>query len=801
MAILADFYSAIVGEHCRQEIFVVRLRSSLFFMITRLFQACRGAGTEIHKMELTVKGVVAIFACFLAVFTQTISANANYSGNCETPIDVAFLMDSSGSLGRSNYNRLKETVYNMGTYFGVSPMGSHASIILYSDYYEIASKFDQFMTIGQFRTTVLRLKYLSQRSRMDASLTAAQSQIFTRKGNTRDFLPKVAILFTDGKQSRFRDRVPLPEAARKLRENGVNIFVIGIGSGPSKSELESMVVDRENHIYRSQNFRDLKDQSEAVAGKICELFGARKRDVSPNPVDIGFLLHGADSLSKKDRNKAKQFISSVATTLGIEVPNSRAALLQYNEGVGSVFTFSKYTDLTNFYDNLHRLPVSTGKNQIDVAIREASKQIFSSESRLAVSRVAVLLTFGKPLNIQQAQIAVIQLRSKGVKLFVVHVGSAREMTSLRKLVSNKHNLFHANTIDDLMDLVIPLHDKIVNESVPTAKELSSVPASYSTIRVKWIPAFDPNEVISGYEVQWTVIEDDKGLHIINSPLQSSGVLPADVRGYEISGLTPYTLYKIHLIPQWQAGVRGDIPDTQSRTLEDIDECLTDPCDVNAKCTNTKRSFSCKCNIGYSGDGFSCTDDNECRGSPCDANGICTNTIGSFKCACDKGYSGDGFSCIDINECLGNPCDVNAKCDNSPGSFSCTCNIGYSGDGFACNDIDECQGSPCDVNGKCSNNPGSFECECNIGYSGNGFSCTDIDECQGSPCDANGKCSNNPGSFECECNIGYSGNGFTCTDNNECLRGPCDDNAVCGNTDGSYSCTCRKGYSGNGFFCA
>jgi hypothetical protein len=79
--------------------------------------------------------------------------------------------------------------------------------------------------------------------------------------------------------------------------------------------------------------------------------------------------------------------------------------------------------------------------------------------------------------------------------------------------------------------------------VPTAKELSSVPVSYSTIRVKWIPAFDPNEVISGYEVQWTVIEDDKGLHIINSPLQSSGVLPADVSGYEISGLSMYSLIR------------------------------------------------------------------------------------------------------------------------------------------------------------------------------------------------------------------------------------------------------------------
>jgi hypothetical protein len=158
--------------------------------------------------------------------------------------------------------------------------------------------------------------------------------------------------------------------------------------------------------------------------------------------------------------------------------------------------------------------------------------------------------------------------------------------------------------------------------VPTAKELSSVAISYSTIRVQWIPAFDPNRIISGYEVTWNVLEDDKGEHVINSPIRSSGVIPADATTYTIRDLStsritvlilsiitiielienksigetcgnysfrtwndlkfvnhyryllffrfylaPYTLYKIYLIPQWQGEIRGDIPETQSRTLE------------------------------------------------------------------------------------------------------------------------------------------------------------------------------------------------------------------------------------------
>ena len=83
-------------------------------------------------------------------------------------------------------------------------------------------------------------------------------------------------------------------------------------------------------------------------------------------------------------------------------------------------------------------------------------------------------------------------------------------------------------------------------------------------------------------------------------------------------------------------------------------------------------------------------------------------MGSFTCFCNLGYTGDGVNCTskllrmkkkcftvidvhcpflqitDIDECeLSTPCDSNANCTDTVGSFDCFCNVGYSGNGLVC----------------------------------------------------------------------------------------------------------------------
>ena len=46
-------------------------------------------------------------------------------------------------------------------------------------------------------------------------------------------------------------------------------------------------------------------------------------------------------------------------------------------------------------------------------------------------------------------------------------------------------------------------------------------------------------------------------------------------------------------------------------------------------------------IGYSADVNECSTNN----GGCSADASCTNSVGSFTCTCQSGYTGDGFTCI------------------------------------------------------------------------------------------------------------------------------------------------------------
>ncbi|XP_044129853.1 uromodulin-like [Bufo gargarizans] len=172
----------------------------------------------------------------------------------------------------------------------------------------------------------------------------------------------------------------------------------------------------------------------------------------------------------------------------------------------------------------------------------------------------------------------------------------------------------------------------------------------------------------------------------------------------ISGSTSsFTLYDPSVTVDW------------GETFNSSAFCAT--CDSNASCRKDLLDYTCVCNEGFSGDGFSCYDIDECSSygyyssGKCGSHGYCVNTYGSYYCNCYTGYTWDNATCVDVDECSSpslNNCDPAATCVNYYGSYSCYCPEGYYGNGYKC-EVDECTRDVCGFGRECTKFTGYHNC--------------------------------------------------------------------------------------------
>uniref|UniRef100_A0A3B1JZZ4 EGF-like domain-containing protein n=1 Tax=Astyanax mexicanus TaxID=7994 RepID=A0A3B1JZZ4_ASTMX len=188
-------------------------------------------------------------------------------------------------------------------------------------------------------------------------------------------------------------------------------------------------------------------------------------------------------------------------------------------------------------------------------------------------------------------------------------------------------------------------------------------------------------------------------------------------------------------------------------------------------------------------GSHCEQDiDECLSQPCQNGAICLDGIDVYQCFCVPGFQ--GYHCeIDINECASRPCENNGTCINGKDRYICDCLVGFTGKNAV--EIDECEAAPCQNGATCRDGVGLYECECLPGF--DGIDCeVDIDECASDPCLNSGECVDMINSYECDCR----GTGFIgeiCEEDIlECESDPCQHGSTCLEGVNHYTCLCWPG---------
>ena len=109
---------------------------------------------------------------------------------------MAFVIDSSGSVGRKNWERMKRFVKVFVSKFDVGSSTAHVAAIAYSSYPEIILQFRNYQGTDEVNRRLDRMRWQRGYTYTDKALGLADSQLFQTSTGMRQGVGKVRLTCT-----------------------------------------------------------------------------------------------------------------------------------------------------------------------------------------------------------------------------------------------------------------------------------------------------------------------------------------------------------------------------------------------------------------------------------------------------------------------------------------------------------------------------------------------------------------------------------------------------------------------------
>ncbi|XP_019742733.1 collagen alpha-1(XII) chain isoform X4 [Hippocampus comes] len=178
--------------------------------------------------------------------------------------DLVFLVDGSWSVGRENFKHIRSFIAGLAGAFDIGEDKTRVAVVQYSTDTRTEFPLTRYTRRGDLLQAINSLPYKGGNTMTGDAIEYLLQNIFTEEAGSRKVFPKIAMIITDGKS---QDSVE--EHARRLRNIGVEIFVLGI-KGADDDELREMASTPYNtHVYNVPNFDMIQDVQKNIINEVC----------------------------------------------------------------------------------------------------------------------------------------------------------------------------------------------------------------------------------------------------------------------------------------------------------------------------------------------------------------------------------------------------------------------------------------------------------------------------------------------------------------------------------------------------
>lgn len=186
------------------------------------------------------------------------------SAACEKQkADLVFLLDQSGSIGQQDYEIMKKFTTDLVSSFKVSEDLVRVGLAQFSSTFQHEFYLNQFYTHELVTKKISELRQLGGGTHIGLALDSISHYFEASKGSRKSQrISQNLVLITDGES---QDDVAYP--AERLRDLGVEVFVIGIGN---VHDLELLQITSRDRLFTVQGFDALEGIKQKVVNTICK---------------------------------------------------------------------------------------------------------------------------------------------------------------------------------------------------------------------------------------------------------------------------------------------------------------------------------------------------------------------------------------------------------------------------------------------------------------------------------------------------------------------------------------------------
>ena len=137
--------------------------------------------------------------------------------NCDHG-DIIFVLDSSGSLGLSNWKKILEFTKDLIGSFPLGDDGMRVGVVSYGSKATVHINLNDHFSHSQLNRAIDSIPWKDQETNTSGGIRTMREFMFTQERGDRPLVPNIGIVVTDGASNRDED-LTIPEANR-ARDDG-----------------------------------------------------------------------------------------------------------------------------------------------------------------------------------------------------------------------------------------------------------------------------------------------------------------------------------------------------------------------------------------------------------------------------------------------------------------------------------------------------------------------------------------------------------------------------------------------------